>query len=112
MVARIKELGGQVEAAEKGLGRAGLRVWFYLATVSEEAMTQLGKLARLRELQFQEVRVTSAALDHLKGLTRLRSLSLLSLDGTPVTEKVMGIWKGCPTSKRWASKAARSRTRW
>ena len=74
--AEIRTLGGTIEADERAQDRPVIGVNFGSAQVADAGLQHVKGLTQLRSLYLSSTAVTDAGLQHVKGLTQLRELSL------------------------------------
>lgn len=93
IVAEIEELGGEVTIDAKSPDESVSEVRLTCCNVTDACLERLKGLARLRWLSLNGTNVTDADMAHLKGMTSLEGLSLYD---TLVTDAGLQHLKGLP----------------
>jgi hypothetical protein len=81
-VAEIEKLGGRVKVDEKSPGKPVILVYLDGTQVTDAGLEHLKGLSQLRTLNLKDTQVTDAGLKRLKGLSQLQSLDLANTRAT------------------------------
>jgi Leucine-rich repeat (LRR) protein len=90
-VAAIQKLGGKVERDDKDADKAVVVVNLGITEVKDAELEHLKGLSKLRRLTLNDTPITDAGLDHIKDLTSLQKLYLVD---TKITDAGLERLKG------------------